>query len=822
MKNPLKPLLWLTLSLLLTTPVSLYAGPLGDDVSNTESGKKGTENLQTDKDQTAKGENTGKNKIGLNGFFATFGRLVRDKPEAQETVQALSTQYETFKKDFKTTPNDGSTVNKKTDGEVIDNTFVQEHTEELANMFTAIGDGAETDDARIMGAEILNRAGSEQNTAGYQHSLNILQVSEERQGNNPAYLGTRAQANLGLGHHQAAIDDTNRAVENDDQDERAYMIRSMAYYQMKNYPKALEDAKRTLALNPNNMTAYQIAKLSRGKVTTADEMNLNAMQKAIQEDVRREYESSEQQQHQFEADTKTISPKSLQAKAPSSGDRILDSLNMKARSAVNLGDPRGAIKLTNQVLNRAPENIDALYTRAVAENLMGQYEHAVEGATEVLHRDKNHYQSLDARALALVNLKRYHEAIADADRSMSIKPDSPYSYKNRAKAKEGLGDYAGMVDDYEQAARLSGQFEDDLREAAQKYGINLEPQTLRALSPKSGLKSEEAAKPASRNKRFIVILASSVTGGLLIAFGLVHIIMGSRSNKKRLTLAGTSSATNSSDLAGSALEEGYKVIREVGIGGMGIVYEAVDKALDRKVAIKKMRDEIHNDPRERERFLSEARIVAGLHHPNIVDIHNVFDDEGELFMVFEYVEGSTIDQILSKKGKLSISEAQFIIHGVTAALSYAHTKGIIHRDLKPSNIMITKDGMVKVMDFGIARQAKDAMAASTKTNTVAGTPHYMAPEQEQGIVRKESDMFALGACLYEMLTGERPYPAPATTASKISKSYQKPSRVASNLPPELDAFMDAALEPDPDQRIQTASEFRTRLDDIKSTNELLS
>jgi tRNA A-37 threonylcarbamoyl transferase component Bud32 len=403
---------------------------------------------------------------------------------------------------------------------------------------------------------------------------------------------------------------------------------------------------------------------------------------------------------------------------------------------------------------------------------MGQYENAVEDATAALHRKPDHYQALDARALALVNLERPHEAIADADRSIAINPDSPYAYTNRAKAKENLGDYAGMIADYREASRLSSQFEDDLKEAAQKYGINLEPKTLRAMSPKTDITLEQSAAKGSQKKRFAVILISAVTGGLLIAFGLVHIIMGPRGNKKRITLGTAGTRSDADRLAGTALEEGYKVLREVGHGGMGIVYEAVDKALDRKVAIKKMRDEIHDDPRERERFLSEARIVAGLHHPNIVDIHNVFDDEGELFMVFEYVEGSTIDQVLAKKGKLSISEAQFIVHGVTAALSYAHTKGVIHRDLKPSNIMITKDGMVKVMDFGIARQAQDAMAASTKTNTVAGTPHYMAPEQEQGIVRKESDIFALGACLYEMLTGERPYPAPATTESKINKRYE--------------------------------------------------
>jgi serine/threonine-protein kinase len=120
------------------------------------------------------------------------------------------------------------------------------------------------------------------------------------------------------------------------------------------------------------------------------------------------------------------------------------------------------------------------------------------------------------------------------------------------------------------------------------------------------------------------------------------------------------------------------------------------------------------------------------------------------------------------------------------------------------------------MDFGIARQAKDALANTMSTQTVAGTPLYMAPEQEQGIVRKESDVYALGACLYEMITGLRPFAGASTTARKLAKHYEKPSRVRSGLPPELDALIDWALEPDPDKRLRTAADFSARLDAIKA------
>jgi serine/threonine-protein kinase len=227
-----------------------------------------------------------------------------------------------------------------------------------------------------------------------------------------------------------------------------------------------------------------------------------------------------------------------------------------------------------------------------------------------------------------------------------------------------------------------------------------------------------------------------------------------------------------------------------------------------------MREEIQQDERERARFLQEARLVAKLHHPNIVDIHSIVEDSGELYLVFEHVDGETLDQVMNRKKRLSVKEAQYIFRGVCHALEYAHHKAVIHRDLKPSNIMITTEGRVKVMDFGIARQAKDAMLKSTKTNQVAGTPQYMAPEQEEGTVRTESDIFSLGACLYEVLTGERPFNGPSTTASKINKRYTRACRVRQELPAEIDKLIDDALEPDPDKRVRSVVEFRARLDAI--------
>ncbi len=359
-----------------------------------------------------------------------------------------------------------------------------------------------------------------------------------------------------------------------------------------------------------------------------------------------------------------------------------------------------------------------------------------------------------------------------------------------------------MLADYNLAARMNPQFEGDLIAVSKKYSLSIALPDRRA----------EAKPEKARSRRFMIIMGSSLTGGLLIAFGLLHILMPAR----RKNAAPGGADTQAALAAGAGLGKSFKILRTIGNGGMGIVYEALDKALDRKVAIKKMRDEIRLNARERERFLQEARIVAALHHPNIVDIHSILEEDGELYMVFECVDGSTLDEIIRKKEKLPLRETIFIAQGICSALGYAHGKGVIHRDLKPANVMITKDGMVKVMDFGIARQAADAVMAATSTQTIAGTPQYMAPEQEEGKVRRESDIFALAACIYEMITGERPFEGPNTTASKLGQNYPKPSRVTKGLPAGMDAFIDAGLEPDPDRRIHNAAEFMTRFKEAAS------
>ena len=246
--------------------------------------------------------------------------------------------------------------------------------------------------------------------------------------------------------------------------------------------------------------------------------------------------------------------------------------------------------------------------------------------------------------------------------------------------------------------------------------------------------------------------------------------------------------------------------RELGRGGMGVVYLADDKALDRKVAIKLMRPEITGDLGELDVIMSEARLVAALKHPNIVEIYHVFTEGGQVHLVFEFVSGKTLDQRLKDETALKLSEAADTLRQLAEGLDYAHSKKIIHRDLKPSNIMYAPDGTVKLMDFGLAHRARVTVAQQTRAEAW-GTPPYMAPEQEVGTVSKESDLYALGAMLYEMLTGESVFTGPNFLVQKREMIYEPPSKAKPGLPPALDGMIRKALQPEPADRFHSAKEL---------------
>ena len=278
----------------------------------------------------------------------------------------------------------------------------------------------------------------------------------------------------------------------------------------------------------------------------------------------------------------------------------------------------------------------------------------------------------------------------------------------------------------------------------------------------------------------------------------------------------------------------YEIVGTLGAGGMGEVYRARDTRLGREVAIKVLPAEKLSDPARRARFEQEARAVAALNHPHIVTIHEIESAGGVDFIVMELVAGKTLDALIPRHG-MRFGEVLRIAIPLADALAAAHGAGIVHRDLKPANVMVTPEGVVKVLDFGLAKltQAEtassdddttlDAQAKLSHPGTVAGTPAYMSPEQATGgPVDARSDIFSFGALLYEMVTGRRPFGGGSTAemlAALLKEQPRPPGEVATDVPKELERIILRCLRKEPERRFQSVLDVKVELQEVKEESD---
>jgi eukaryotic-like serine/threonine-protein kinase len=281
----------------------------------------------------------------------------------------------------------------------------------------------------------------------------------------------------------------------------------------------------------------------------------------------------------------------------------------------------------------------------------------------------------------------------------------------------------------------------------------------------------------------------------------------------------------------------YKVEKLLGEGGMGEVYLAEDSRLHRRVALKVLSKSVIGDAERLARFEREAQAASALNHPNILTVHEFGESEGVHYIASEFVDGSTLRQELAVSGRLNLAKALDMAVQTASALSAAHDAGITHRDIKPENIMVRRDGYVKVLDFGLAKLAQpgatsttsgseDATVAlhKTKPGAVMGTAGYMSPEQARGKhVDARTDIWSLGAVVYEMITGERPFPGETAADIIVAVLSNEPvpaSAFIEGLPPELEWIISKALSKNADARYQTAKELRADLEKIRKRIEL--
>ena len=263
---------------------------------------------------------------------------------------------------------------------------------------------------------------------------------------------------------------------------------------------------------------------------------------------------------------------------------------------------------------------------------------------------------------------------------------------------------------------------------------------------------------------------------------------------------------------GMFLADRYEIIEQIGTGGMSDVYKAKCHKLNRYVAIKVMKSEFSEDKTFVSKFRAEAQSVAGFTHPNVVNVYDVGDENGIYYIVMELVEGITLKKYIEKRGKLPFKEAVSIAIQVANGLDAAHKHHIVHRDIKPQNIIVSKEGKVKVTDFGIAKVASSSTINSSST---MGSVHYISPEQARGGYSDErSDIYSLGITIFEMLTGTVPFDGDSTVAvavQHIQDEIPAPSTVAADIPVSIDKIVLKCTQKKPDRRYQSAAELITDL-----------
>ncbi|MBI3552943.1 MAG: protein kinase [Elusimicrobia bacterium] len=633
-----------------------------------------------------------------------------------------------------------------------------------------------------------------------QHGQNAINSNP----GSPAPYIDRAKDELAAGDAAGAVKDLSHALQLDPGNANALTMRAEGNYMQHDLAGAAKDAGAAMKIDPNSDKARQLYALSAGRGGIGE----GGLSNAPGGDAGA---GGGMMGAGGGASLALSGPGGAQSAAAT----------RDAMGALRLGDYNSAIGHLSRAIEFNGNNAQAYNLRSIAYNRTHQYGLALKDAMDGLKVAPKNVALLLSKAVALNKLKRYKEAEAAARSALELDPNNAQAYNALAEALAGQQRNGEAIAALKSAAALDPRFNARLQAALQLPAAS----DLTFLFPEDGAAAlaDGAANPGDRSRRFKAVATASVLGGLLLAFGLLSVFMPKiKEALTHLTRRGPAvtevaqgpATPASRAVAGNGQKAGllrgqYEILKQIGLGGMGLVYEGRDTSLKRRVAIKKMRDELRLERRERERFVTEAKVVAGLHHPGIVDVYAILEENDDVFLVFEFVAGKTLHEVIQAGGPLGLGKAVSILKAAGEALDYAHSKNIIHRDLKPGNIMLRDDGVVKVMDFGIARVAKDAMAHYSMTNTVVGTPPYMAPEQEQGVVRRESDVYALGVCLYEMLSGKMPFNGTGSgmLLNKINKTYVPVSQMASGLPPAVDEVLAKALDPDPEKRFHSAKEL---------------
>ena len=428
-------------------------------------------------------------------------------------------------------------------------------------------------------------------------------------------------------------------------------------------------------------------------------------------------------------------------------------------------------------LNQSVKELTAAIKKA-------DYSFVQEEATKLLSQGVQDYRIERLLALSYERQGNCKKAIYYASQAIAKQPADAQAFAIRASCYYKNGDNLRATEDVERALNLNPNylFAQDLKNLINNAETKIIKQKKQAKSKK---------KLPSWFFAYLVAILFVLGFLLYMHFKALYALK----DKKGTAYKGIN------------IKEKYNFIRQIGEGGMGKVYEAYDNILKRRVAVKRIRPELLKSEHVREQFLAEARMVAMLRHPCIVEIYTVIETANSLYLVFEYVDGQTLETRLDIDNNLSLEQVKDIFSSVCKGLAYAHNQDIVHCDLKPGNIMIADSGIAKVMDFGVAK--KLAGGDNKEAKNLAGTPAYMSPEQQKGYMSKQSDIYSLAVCLYEALCGQVPWTIPGFDVE--TKQIIPLSKLVPNIPPAVDALIERCLKEDPKERVQSVEEFWERL-----------
>jgi serine/threonine-protein kinase len=406
------------------------------------------------------------------------------------------------------------------------------------------------------------------------------------------------------------------------------------------------------------------------------------------------------------------------------------------------------------------------------------------------------------------------DAVADASLALQNDPRLAQAYYERSRGDEALGKTDEAAQDLDAAVKLDPEFMNEREDFHKRHG---------------DVASVPWAQSAGSRRGILCGILGALALALFLLKGPVERLLAKRTSAvhpESFSLPGGTpgptpvvqareperQATRGLNLEGALVDGGkYRIGKILGQGGMGTVYKARDLGLDRDVAIKRLNEALLASPHELDRFIKEGRMVAKLRHPGIVTVH-AHVREGDLsLIVFEFIEGGTLYDALSEAGgPMPPSRVLKILNQVAEAVDYAHEASVIHRDLKPSNIMLQKGDKALVTDFGIARVLDAGLV--TMTQTVVGTPPYMAPEQADAVVSRQLDVYALGVIAYELLTGARPFEGPMAQADKRAGKFTPASQRVAGLSAAVDPIFKKVLDPENKKRHARCTDFCRELD----------